>query len=67
MKKLQIVALSDSHNATKRVEIPDGDILIHAGDFSFQGKSLEIQDFIEWMNQPRRLTSSFYIQRGIVV
>jgi len=51
MKKLQIVALSDSHNATKRVEIPDGDILIHAGDFSFQGKSLEIQDFIEWMKE----------------
>ena len=55
MKKLQIVALSDSHNATKRVEIPDGDILIHAGDFSFQGKSLEIQDFIEWLkDQPHK-------------
>ena len=51
MKKLQIVALSDSHNATKRVEIPDGDILIHAGDFSFQGIASEIQDFIEWMKE----------------
>jgi len=51
----KIVALSDSHNATKRVEMSDGDILVHAGDFSFQGKALEIQDFIEWMkSQPHK-------------
>ena len=47
----KIIALSDSHNATKRVEISDGDILVHAGDFSFQGKASEIQDFIEWMKE----------------
>ena len=47
----KIIALSDSHNATKRVEISDGDILVHAGDFSFEGKESEIQDFIEWMKE----------------
>ncbi len=32
---LSIVALSDTHglHATMRCEIPDGDVLIHAGDF----------------------------------
>jgi Icc-related predicted phosphoesterase len=55
MKRLHITALSDSHNSTHGViipEIPTGmtTVLIHAGDFSFMGKSAEIQDFIAWMS-----------------
>lgn len=55
-KKLHITMLSDSHNSTHEVtipEIPTGmtSVLIHAGDFSFMGKPAEIQDFIWWLNQ----------------
>lgn len=52
---MKIVALSDSHNSTHEVEVLDGDVLIHAGDFSFMGKSVELDDFIGWLNkQPHK-------------
>jgi len=31
---MKIVALSDTHGMHHSVEVPDGDVLIHAGDWS---------------------------------
>jgi len=51
----KIIALSDTHNSTQRVEIPDGDILIFAGDFSYMGREGEIYDFMNWLgSQPHK-------------
>ena len=46
-----IVTISDTHNKHKQLDIPYGDILIHAGDFSSRGYKHEIEDFIKWYSK----------------
>lgn len=43
--------MSDTHSLTRHLkfDVPIGDILIHAGDFSACGKLSEIQEFNEWL------------------
>lgn len=51
---MKIVALSDTHGKHRsidREEVPDGDVLIHAGDFTKHGRITELEDFIEWFSQ----------------
>lgn len=46
---MRIVALSDTHGFHDRVQLPDGDILIHAGDFMNGGFDVgEARRFFEW-------------------
>jgi Icc-related predicted phosphoesterase len=42
---MRIVAISDTHNMHHHTRIPDGDILIHAGDFTNQGTLEEVLGF----------------------
>eukprot|EP01064_Diplonema_japonicum_P020110 TRINITY_DN2915_c0_g1_i1.p1 TRINITY_DN2915_c0_g1~~TRINITY_DN2915_c0_g1_i1.p1 ORF type:complete len:285 (+),score=32.37 TRINITY_DN2915_c0_g1_i1:86-940(+) len=58
---LRVVCVSDTHTKTDdmqlvyNVPIPDGDILIHAGDFSNTGELKDIVDFNKWLNaQPHK-------------
>lgn len=46
----RIVAISDTHLTHEKhnLEIPDGDILIHAGDATFKGRPHEIYQFAKW-------------------
>ncbi len=46
----RIVAISDTHLTHEKhdLEIPDGDILIHAGDATFKGRPHEIYRFAKW-------------------
>lgn len=46
---MKIVIISDTHLMHDRVELPAGDILIHAGDCSWTGKMSEISMFDCWM------------------
>ncbi|MBV8818992.1 MAG: metallophosphatase domain-containing protein, partial [Acidobacteriaceae bacterium] len=49
---LKIVCLADTHGLHRKVEVPPGDLLIHAGDFTFMSKSLhEIRDFNVWLGE----------------
>ena len=49
---LEIVLLSDTHELHREVEVPSGDILIHAGDFShFSQSPLAIADFNTWLGE----------------
>ena len=45
---MRIVFLSDTHGAKLHRPVPDGDLLIHCGDFSKLGKEKELQAFSEW-------------------
>lgn len=45
---MRIVALSDTHNQHRKVQVPDGDIVIHAGDACINGTPEELQDFLRW-------------------
>ncbi|MBK04634.1 MAG: metallophosphoesterase [Deltaproteobacteria bacterium] len=42
---MRIVAISDTHTKHNQFDIPDGDVLIHAGDFTSRGKQKEIRRF----------------------
>lgn len=49
---LKIVCVSDTHELHREVDVPDGDLLIHAGDFTMFSKSAAaIRDFNDWMGE----------------
>lgn len=50
-EKTKIVLASDTHMLHDRVNWPEGDILIHAGDMTSYGSSGELGEFIEWLEQ----------------
>jgi Icc-related predicted phosphoesterase len=46
---MRIVHISDTHKQHKQIEkIPDGDVLIHSGDFTNYGFKEDVEDFFEW-------------------
>ena len=45
---MKIVLISDTHLTEPK--IPDGDILVHAGDLTMQGSRLEIRKAASWLN-----------------
>ena len=42
---MRIVCLSDTHGHHDEIEVPDGDLLVHAGDFTKRGTLAEVADF----------------------
>ena len=49
---MKIVALSDTHGMHRKFPyIPDGDILIHAGDFTNVGEPEQVKDFNAWLGE----------------
>ena len=42
-----VVCISDTHNT--QIGVPDGDILIHAGDLTQSGSFQELQDALGWL------------------
>lgn len=46
---MKIVCLSDTHRKEKNIVPPDGDILVHCGDYSFQGSEKETAEFAAWL------------------
>lgn len=47
----RIVCISDTHTLHDQVSIPDGDILIHAGDLTNRGSFQDVVDFNNWLGQ----------------
>ena len=45
MRSINIVIISDTHGRHDALSIPDGDILIHAGDFTGRGRPEEVSAF----------------------
>ncbi len=48
---MKVVCLSDTHNHHDVIPVPDGDMLIHAGDFSIMGNEAEAMAFAHWFRQ----------------
>lgn len=76
---ITIVCISDTHSKHRSLKIPEGDVLIHAGDFSDTGKKPDIQEFVNWFgSQPHpqkvfiggnhdiTLHTDYYVKRGAV-
>ncbi|HBR56581.1 MAG TPA: metallophosphoesterase [Blastocatellia bacterium] len=47
---MKIVCISDTHNYGEQISVPDGDLLIHAGDATFNGTIEEIARFNHWFS-----------------
>lgn len=45
---LRIVVISDTHEQHEQITLPDGDVLVCAGDVSFNGRPHAIADFNRW-------------------
>ncbi|KAL3448338.1 Metallo-dependent phosphatase-like protein [Aspergillus insuetus] len=56
-RPIRVVCISDTHTL-EWTDIPDGDLLIHAGDLSNDGSAREIQAAVDWLNKlphPRKV------------
>uniref|UniRef100_A0A7S3ARR8 Calcineurin-like phosphoesterase domain-containing protein n=1 Tax=Haptolina ericina TaxID=156174 RepID=A0A7S3ARR8_9EUKA len=53
---IRFVCVSDTHGrALRDVQMPEGDVLLHAGDFSMTGRPEEVSAFAAWLSsQPYR-------------
>lgn len=47
---MKFVVIADTHGFHRDLELPQGDVLIHAGDISDQGSKEEVVDFLEWFS-----------------
>lgn len=48
---MKIVAISDTHEKHEQVIVPQGDVLIHAGDFTYRGDFAAVASFANWLKQ----------------
>jgi Icc-related predicted phosphoesterase len=51
MKRVRVVCISDTHGRHEEVSVPDGDVLIHAGDFTSIGSPLQVKIFNDWLGR----------------
>ncbi|MFD1770646.1 metallophosphatase domain-containing protein [Sphingobacterium suaedae] len=56
---MQIVAISDTHGKHRDLKIPDGDILIHAGDVTRGGTKEQVVDFLNWFTGQKHVQKIF--------
>lgn len=47
----RLVLLSDTHGFHDRLRVPDGDVLVHAGDFCTSGKEMQARAFAGWLKR----------------
>jgi Icc-related predicted phosphoesterase len=45
---MKVVCISDTHNKHYELKIPDGDVIVHTGDFTNKGTFQEVKCFIDW-------------------
>ena len=49
--KMKIIAISDTHGCHRQLQLPEGDIILHAGDVCDRGNKDHVLDFIDWYQQ----------------
>jgi Icc-related predicted phosphoesterase len=47
---MKVVMISDTHMQHKALTMPEGDILIHAGDWTHRGEEILTIEFLKWFN-----------------
>lgn len=45
---MKICCISDTHQHHKKIKMPDCDMIIHAGDFTYHGELTEVIRFLDW-------------------
>ncbi|MDT0643388.1 metallophosphatase domain-containing protein [Zunongwangia sp. F363] len=47
---MTVTCISDTHNKHHELNLPDADVLVHAGDFTERGTRKETEDFLNWLS-----------------
>ena len=47
---MKIICISDTHNKHEELILPEGDCIVHAGDFTESGTKKETTNFLEWFS-----------------
>jgi len=47
---MKIISISDTHGLHRDLDLPKGDLIIHAGDISDHGSKEEVIDFLNWFS-----------------
>lgn len=48
---VRVVAVSDTHGLHRKLDVPLGDLFVHAGDFTNFGRKEENKDFLDWCSE----------------
>lgn len=56
----RIVCISDTHSRY-HFTLPDGNILVHAGDFSMTGEEKEVEKFLEYLKSLKNYRLKIFI------
>ena len=48
---MRVVCISDTHGMHRKVDVPDGDLLLHAGDITGRGELPVLRDFNAWLDE----------------
>lgn len=48
---MRICFISDTHSKHRAIDVPDADILVHCGDYTFAGTIPEVNDFLLWFSK----------------
>jgi Icc-related predicted phosphoesterase len=46
---MRLVAMADTHGFQAQLEVPDGDVLVHAGDLTQRGTLRELERVADWL------------------
>lgn len=47
---MRLVLISDTHGLHSKLDLPEGDVLVHAGDLTARGKLSELAQASSWLN-----------------
>lgn len=62
---MKLVIISDTHTLHDQIELPEGDLLIHCGDFCSRGSVRELIQFNQWlMKQAPKFKHGILISPG---
>lgn len=45
---MKVICISDTHTKHEKIALMEGDVIIHAGDISYQGLEQEVYPFLDW-------------------
>jgi Icc-related predicted phosphoesterase len=48
---VKVVCISDTHGMHRQLELPYGDVLVHAGDITMEGELNVVADFADWLDE----------------
>lgn len=48
---MKVVAISDTHGKHREIDLPEGDLLVHAGDITWRGELDIMRDFDAWCGE----------------